>query len=508
MCVFSPRRPGTTAVMAAALTALLLCATPAAGASASATQSPSAPRSVVPTPTPTRSYAPGTITTLAGNGAPFYSGDGDPATSAGLSPYGLVVDGGGNVFIADSENHRIRRVAASTGIITTVAGNGVGFYAGSFSGDGGPATSAGLANPLELAMDGSGNLFINDRENGRIRRVAAVTGVITTVAGGGDILGPGGDGGPATSAQIYSYRGMAVDSGGNVFITDYHNHRIRRVAADSGIIMTVAGNGSWGFSGDGGPGTSASLAIPQGVAVDSGGNVLFSDYGNNRIRRLATGTGIITTVAGNGTYGFSGDGGPATSASIGYVVALAVDGGGNLLISDDRRIRRVAADTGIITTVAGNGGSDCMGDGGLATSVGLCFPQGVAVDHIGNLLIADSGSNRVRLVAAPTQPSPLPTPSPSTTPYCLPSLFRPLPRTDLVGALLGSALSPGLPVLAPTEAGCRQACCDAAACDGYSFDASSARQLSAASECFLFVNVTQLVPNNLMVSGLRESVLL
>ena len=130
------------------------------------------------------------------------------------------------------------------------------------------------------------------------------------------------------------------------------------------------------------------------------------------------------------------------------------------------------------------------------------------MDHIGNLLIADSECNRVRLVAAPTQPSPLPTPSPSTTPYCPPSLFRPLPRTDLVGALLGSALSPGLPVLAPTEAGCRQACCDAAACDGYSFDASSARQLSAASECFLFVNVTQLVPNNLMVSGLRESVLL
>jgi hypothetical protein len=354
-------------------------------------------------------------------------------------------------------------------------------------------------------VDGAGNVYIGD--NYRIRRVAAETGIVTTIAGNGTI-GFSGDGGPATSAGLSSPRGLTIDDYGNLFIAD--NTRIRRVTAYTGIITTVAGNGTVGFSGDGGPATSAMFyCIRCGVAVDAGGNVLITDTENHRIRQVNMVAGVITTVVGNGTAGFSGDGGPATSAGLAYPTGVAVDGGGNLFIADasNRRIRRVAADTGIITTVAGNGGCDYTnsGDGGPATSVGLCYLKAVAVDGVGNLLIA-TGSH-IRLVAAPTQPTPLPTPSPSTTPYCFPTLFRPLPRTDLVGSLVGSALAPGEPLLAPTEAGCRQACCDAAACDGFSFDVSISRRLGSA-DCYLYVNVSQLVPSSGYTSGLRESVLL
>ena len=218
----------------------------------------------------------------------------------------MAVDASGNLYIADTGNNRIRKVSA-TGIITTVAGNGSAGY----SGDGGPATSAQLDGPEGVAVDGSGNLYIADTCNNRIRKVSA-TGIITTVAGNGS-AGYSGDGGPATSAQLSLPAGVAVDGSGNLYIADSGNNRIRKVSA-TGIITTVAGNGSPGYSGDGGPATSAQLNQPAGVAVDASGNLYIADSSNNRIRKVSA-TGIITTVAGNGFDGYSGDGGPATSAA-------------------------------------------------------------------------------------------------------------------------------------------------------------------------------------------------
>ena len=206
---------------------------------------------------------------------------------------------------------RAQQLVDGGSTISTVAGNGTR----GVSGDGGPGTSASLAYPYGVAVDGGGNLLIADTYNYRIRRLAAGTGVITTLAGTG-VEGFSGDGGPATSASLASPYGVAVDGGGNVLIAFTEIHRIRRLAADTGVITTVAGNGVGGFSGDGGPGTSASLRYPAGVAVDGGGNVLIADTYNHRIRRLAAGTGVITTVAGSGVGRFSGDGGAATSASL------------------------------------------------------------------------------------------------------------------------------------------------------------------------------------------------
>ena len=342
----------------------------------------------------------GIVTTVAGLGNGSFRGDGGPGTRAFLSfPRGVAVDAGGNVLIADTSNHRIRRVVAGTGVITTVAGGGVFGYIG----DGGPATSASLWGPSGVAVDAGGNVYIADTSNNRVRRLATSTGIITTVAGNGS-WGFSGDGGPGTSASLRSPSGVAVDAGGNVLIADTSNNRIRRVAAGTGIITTVAGNGSSGFSGDGGPGTSASLRSPYEVAVDGGGNVLIADTSNNRIRRLAAGTGIITTVVGIGADYVSGDGGPGTSASLSYPTGVAVDGGGNLLIADryNNRIRRLAAGTGVITTVAGNGSRGFSGDGGPATSASLRWPQGVAVDGDGSVLVADTWNCRIRRVAAGT----------------------------------------------------------------------------------------------------------
>jgi uncharacterized protein (TIGR03437 family) len=346
----------------------------------------------------------GIISTVAGGG---YSGlgDGGLATSASLlAPASVAVDASGNLFIADTDHNRVRKVSGN-GIITTVAGGGAfetDYLGISFSGDGGPATSASLYVPSGVAVDGSGNLFIADSGNNRIRKVSA-SGIITTVAGGVVYAYPyPGDGGPATSATLRGPEGVAVDASGNLFIADSYNGLIRKVSA-SGIITTVAGNGTQGFSGDGGPATSASLAGPLGVAVDGSGNLFFADSINNRIRKVST-SGIITTVVGSGatglyTGGFSGDGGPATSALLFAPSAVAVDGFGNLFISDsgNYRIRKVSSG-GIITTIAGGLGNALYGDGGPATSAGLS-PSGVAVDASGNILIADSGDNRIREVA-------------------------------------------------------------------------------------------------------------
>jgi hypothetical protein len=349
----------------------------------------------------------GIISTLAGNGSYSFGGDGSQATGASLSSaYGVAVDAADNVYIADSFNHRIRKVDGS-GIITTVAGSGIyafigGGGGGDFSGDGGPATSARLFTPTGVAVDAAGNVYIADQGNQRIRKVEAATGFISTIAGDGNV-GFSGDGGPATSANLNNPFGVAVDAAGNLFIADSFNGRIRRVDAATGIISTVAGDGNYGFSGDGGPATSASLVQPSGVAVDTSGNLIITDSGNARIRKVDALTGFISTVAGDGFFGFSGDGGPATSASISSSYGVAVDACGSLFIADqgNLRIRKVDAATGFISTVAGDGFFGSGGDGGPATSASLSYPYGVAVATDGNLFL--TSGNRIRRVD-PTDP--------------------------------------------------------------------------------------------------------
>jgi len=335
----------------------------------------------------------GIITTIAGNGSGGFAGDGGSATSASLDhPLGVAVDTSGGLFVADEFNNRIRKVSAS-GIISTVAGDG----SYRFYGDGGPATSASLAYPSGVAVDVAGNLFIADSINARVRKVSA-SGIITTIAGSARD-GFSGDGGPATSASLFQPRGVAPDTSGNLFIADYGNDRIRKVSS-SGIITTVAGNEGFGFSGDGGLATSASLSAPSGVAADMSGNLFIADSGNNRIRKVSA-SGIVTTIAGSGSHGFSGDGGPATSASFWGPPSIAVDPSGNLFLADiiNQRIRKVSV-SGIITTVAGNGNQGFSGDGGPAISASFYNPGAVAADASGNLFISDNMNQRIRKVSA------------------------------------------------------------------------------------------------------------
>ena len=338
----------------------------------------------------------GTITTVAGDGTVGFTGDGGPATGASLnSPAGVTADAAGNLYIADFFNHAIRKVDAG-GTITTVADNGIA----GFSGDGGPATSAQLSFPDGVAFDAAGNLFIADRNNHRIRKVDAATRIITTVAGDGTAAFAG-DGGLATAASLSSPWGVALDAAGNIFIVDNGNDSIRRVDASTGIITTVAGTGTQGFSGDGGPATSAMLNFPTGVAVDTAGNFYIADQANHRVRKVDTG-GTITTVAGTGTAGFSGDGGPATSAMLIFPWGVAVDTAGNLFITDrnNHRIRKVDT-TGTIRTVAGTGTQGFSGDDGPATSADMNFPSGVTLDAAGNIFTSEQGNNRVRRVTFP-----------------------------------------------------------------------------------------------------------
>ena len=355
--------------------------------------------------------AAGNISTVAGNGTAGYSGDNGLETAANLSvPEAVAVDSAGNIYIADTFNNVIRRVSASTGYISTVAGTGTRGY----SGDGGPATIAELYMPTGVAVDVTGNIYFAD--NQRIRKVTASTGIITTVAGSG-VQGYSGDGGPAASAELNWPWAVAVDAVGNIYFTDTDNQRIRKVAVSTGIITTVAGIGTPGYSGDGGPATSAELNSPFGIAVDAAGNIYFADYFNNRVRKVTASTGDISTVAGNGTQGFSGDGAMATSAEMYYPTSVAVDTVGNLYIADDvnDRIRKVTASTGIIQTVAGTGSTGYSGDGGPATGGELFWPYGVAVDTAGNIYIADKDNNRIRAVGSGRAPTPGPGPSINVT---------------------------------------------------------------------------------------------
>lgn len=349
-----------------------------------------------------RKFRPsGIIETVAGNGSWGWCGDGGPGTSACLSsPSGVAVDPSGNLYVADSDNNRIRKVTPS-GQISTIAGNGWSLC-GYGNGDGGSATDACLAGPTDVALDLLGNIYI--AEWGRIRKVAP-SGIITTVAGSGTGGDPHyyycGDGGPATRACLHQPVGIALNLAGDLFIADSGNNRIRKVSAATGAISTVAGNGSSSFCGDGGPAVDACFDFPSRVAVDLFGNIYIADSYNHRIREVSATTGTISTVAGNGTDSFCGDGGPATSACLNFPLGVTVDGSGDLLIADTRnyRLRKVTR-AGIIHTVAGIGTADFCGDGEPAASACLNDPMGVAFDPLAReLYVADSANDRVRKVA-------------------------------------------------------------------------------------------------------------
>jgi len=395
----------------------------------------------------------GIISTVAGNGSNSFSGDGGQATSAGLSfPMGLCIDSLGNLYIGDTFNHRVRKVDPNTNVINSVAGNG----SAGFSGDDGsavsaslfhpsglfsvnsnnlyivdngnhrirnlnissstistviggsvldslPPTSASLMYPTSITFDSEGNLLLTDDGNNRLRKIDASQNIVTTITGS-DNADFSGDDDNAIFGTLNTPRGVAIDTSNNIYIADAGNSRIRMINSSTGIISTVSGNGTFSFSGDGGLANEASLNSPQDIVFDKNNNLFIADLLNNRIRKIDAATGIISTVAGNGIKGFAGDGELAVLANLNGPQHIALDKFNNLYITDlfNQRIRMVDAATGIISTVAGNGNSGYSGDGGLAISASLNTPRGIALDSLGNLYIADFGNKRVRLVNSST----------------------------------------------------------------------------------------------------------
>jgi trimeric autotransporter adhesin len=347
-------------------------------------------------------HSTGIITTAFGNGIAGYSGDGGPATAAELNaPSGGAFDTLGNFYIADATNNRIREVNIATGIITTVAGNGFSGY----TGDGGLATAAEIASPTNLAFDRHNNMYIADKGNEVIREINASTGIISTVAGNYAFgAGFSGDGGPATAAELDGAIGIALDTSANLYIADSYNHVIRVVSHSTGIISTIAGNNLFGsgYTGDGGQATAAEISQPEEVWVRKTGILYISDWNNSVIRTVVISTGIINTIAGDYALrgSFSGDGGAATSAGLSYPACTAFNKSGDMYIADDSNqvIRLVNHSTGIITTYSGNNklGYGYSGDGGIATLAQLHSPNSVEVDAAGNRYIADNSNQVVR----------------------------------------------------------------------------------------------------------------
>ncbi|MFE5244143.1 MULTISPECIES: NHL domain-containing protein [unclassified Streptomyces] len=332
------------------------------------------------------------ISTVAGTGVAGFKGDNEPAVAAQLNrPYGIALDSTGSLYFSDYNNHRVRKISTD-GKISTVAGTGAGYR-----GDGGPAVSALLNCPREVAVDAAGSVYVTDAANHRVR-VITPDGKIDTVAGTGT-AGFSGDGGPAAKAQLNYPLGVAVDSSGALYISDHSNNRVRKIGTD-GKISTVAGNGAAGFKGDDGPAASAQLNRPYALAVDDADILYITDGNNHRVRKVAA-DGTISTVAGKGTAGFSGDGGPATSAQLNLPLGVVVDSTGTLYISDynNHRVRKVGPD-GKISTLAGKGTAGIGGDGGPAAAAQLNYPFGLAVDCVDTLYIADHLNNRVRKVAS------------------------------------------------------------------------------------------------------------
>jgi streptogramin lyase len=339
----------------------------------------------------------GTIQTAAGTGSPGDQGDGGPAVHAKLNmPFDLALDSHGNLYFSDTMNHRIRRIERTSGIITTVAGNG----SRGFSGDGGAATRAQLNEPYGVVLDHSGNLFVADRLNRRIRRINTRTGVISTIAGNG-AAEFSGDGGPATKAGLVEPNGVALASNDRLLlIADVAGHRIRQVDLRSERISTFAGTGKARHAGDGGPAISAAIWGARAVDVGPGGSVYILEREGNCLRSVDPASGIISTIAGTGAKGYTGDGGAARSAAFNGPKELAVDSGGNIFIVDteNHAIRCIDAKTKRIRTLAGTGRAGGGGDGGEPGQAELDRPHGVAVSPDRTCWIADTNNHRVRVI--------------------------------------------------------------------------------------------------------------
>jgi hypothetical protein len=329
------------------------------------------------------------ISTIAGDSSVGYSGDGGPATIAELNEPWGVAIDKAG-NVYIADDHNFRiRKVSPGGVISTFAGNGTA----GFSGDGGQASAAELNYPTGVAIDTAGNLYIADENNNRIRKVNA-SGVISTYAGTGAV-GFGGDGGQATNAKFNVPAGVAIDRLGNLYVADFYNYRVRKIIT-SGVISTVAGNGSYGFGGDGGQATSGKIGSILGVGVDGAGNIYIPDQSNGRIRKVDAG-GVITTFAGSSTQGYSGDLGPATAAELSYPYGVCTDALGNVYIADYNNARvRMVNSSGIIMTIAGTGYPAYYGDGGPATDAEISTLTGVGIDDIGNIYIADENNARIR----------------------------------------------------------------------------------------------------------------
>ena len=345
-------------------------------------------------------FVPGMMLTKAGGTNWLYAGDGVPALNAPIYlPFGIAVDSVGNVYIADYGNNRIRKVTASSGLISTIAGTGI---IGA-TGDGGAAVLATMTEPTSVALDGAGNVFFCDSGNDAVRRIDGSTGLVSTVAGTLGKQGYSGDGKLATAATLNGPNGIALDLAGNLFIADSSNNAIRRVSYATGIISTVAGTGTAGFSGDGGQATSASLNAPWSMTPIASGGFYVADQGNNRLRAVDV-HGVITTLVGTGVGDEAGDGGPASLADLNSPANVVVDVAGNIYIADsgNNRVRKISVSTGRIATVAGPGASNITGDYGPATQAVLDGPYTLALDGLGNLYIGDVFHNRVRQIDSGT----------------------------------------------------------------------------------------------------------
>jgi hypothetical protein len=336
------------------------------------------------------------IETIAGNGFTGYSGDGGQATAAEFdNPRYTTIDAAGNVYVTDYYNYVIRKITPA-GIVSTFAGTG----SAGFSGDGGQASAATFDDPMGMVVDASGNMYLADELNNRIRKITPA-GIITTIAGNGT-AGLSGDGGPATNAELNWPVGLTLDASGNLLVGDYANSAIRKITP-AGIITTIAGNGVRGFTGDGGQATAAEMNLIHGLVTDPAGNVYFDDFNNNRVRKI-TPAGIITTIVGTGAGGFSGDGGPATAAELNTATGIDIDAAGNLYIADySNSAIRMVNTSGIISTIAGNNIAGYSGDGGPATAAELNYAYSTMFDHSGNIYIVDAGNMRLRVFANPAK---------------------------------------------------------------------------------------------------------